>query len=296
MSDSWTDPGETLTARLLKLLDLEPLGEDRFRGYSPKSWSRQVYGGQAVAQALVASTRTVDLYRSCHSLHAYFVLAGDPAIPIDFAVERVRDGRSFATRRCVAKQHERVIFTMESSFQRRENGLSHASVMPKAPDPETLDGIEALVESFKSFLPEPIEKWLKRPRPIDMRFVAPLKMLFPDRDGAGQMIWFRVDGPLSDDQPTHNALLAYISDMTLLNTALLRHGRTIFDPKIQVASLDHALWLHDDFRADDWLLYVQESPAAGFARALTRGQIFTREGRLIASVAQEGLIRLRTDQ
>lgn len=296
MNDAASDSGESLTERLLKLLDLENLGDDRFRGHSPKSWSRQVYGGQAVAQALVAANRTVEPERPCHSLHAYFVLAGDPATPIDFAVERVRDGRSFTTRRCVATQNGRTIFTMEASFQRRESGLSHASAMPDAPAPETLENIGALVERFTAFLPEPTEKWLKRPRPIDMRFVAPLKMLFPDKAGVGQMIWFRVDGPLPDDQPTHSVLLAYLSDMTLLNTALLRHGRTIFDPKVQVASLDHAMWLRGDFRADDWLLYAQESPMAGFSRALTRGQIFTRDGRLIASVAQEGLIRLRTNQ
>lgn len=296
MTDASADSGDSLTAKLLKLLDLEELGADRYRGYSPKSWSRQVYGGQAVAQALVAATRTVDSDRPCHSLHAYFVLAGDPATPIDFAVERVRDGRSFTTRRCVASQRGRTIFTMEASFQRREEGLTHATRMPEAPAPEALDDIDALVKRFKSFLPEAVERWLNRPRPIDMRFVAPLNMLFPDKAGAGQMIWFRVDGPLPDDQATHSVLLAYISDMTLLNTALLRHGRTIFDPQVQVASLDHAVWLHEAFRADDWILYVQDSPAAGHSRALTRGQIFARDGRLIASVAQEGLIRLRTNQ
>lgn len=289
------DTNVPIAFKLLNLLDLETLGDDRFRGYSPKSWSRQVYGGQAVAQALVAATRTVDPGRHCHSLHAYFVLAGDPTIPIDFTVERVRDGRSFTTRRCVATQNGRTIFTMEASFQIPEPGLAHASTMPEAPDPETLDDIGALIERFRDFLPEPVERWLKRPRPIDMRFVAPLKMLVPDTAGAGQMIWFRVDGPLPDDQATHSVLLAYISDMTLLNTALLRHGRTIFDPQIQVASLDHALWLHGRFRTDEWLLYAQESPMAGHARALARGQIFTRDGRLVASVAQEGLIRLRTN-
>ncbi len=281
--------------KLLKLLDLEPTGKDCWRGYSPQSFSRQVYGGQAVAQALVAATRTVDPDRPCHSLHAYFVLAGDPVTPIDFAVERVRDGKSFTTRRCTATQRGATIFSMEASYQRREEGLNHASAMPAAPDPETLEDINALIERFRGFLPDGAEKWLTRPSPLEMRIVAPETMLFPDKCAPGQLIWFRVSGPLPQDQATHSALLAYLSDMTLLNTALLIHGRTIFDPKVQVASLDHALWIHDALRVDDWLLYAQESPMAAHARALTRGQIFTREGRLVASVAQEGLIRLRTN-
>lgn len=282
---------------LLSLLDLETLGDDRFRGYSPASAGKQVYGGQAVAQALVAATRTAPADRPVHSLHAYFVLAGDPRTPIDFAVERIRDGRSFTTRRCVASQRGNTIFSMEASFQSREAGLTHATPMPVVEGPETLDDINALVERFRKFLPVPAQRWLEKPSALDMRIVAPETMLFPRADAlAGQAIWFRIRGPLPADQATHAALLAYLSDMTLLNTALLIHGRTIFDPAVQVASLDHALWIHEDVRADDWLLYVQESPMAGHARALTRGQIFSRDGRLLASVAQEGLIRLRTGQ
>ncbi len=283
------------SAKLLALLDLEETGPDRFRGYSPSSSGRQVFGGQAVAQALIAATRTTPADRPAHSLHAYFVLAGDPAAPIDFAVERVRDGKSFTTRRCVAAQRGHTIFSMEASFQRREEGFTHASPMPEAPAPESLDDVQALLERFRAFLPEEAERWLKRRGAVDMRIVAPENMLFPEHRAADQLIWFRVRGPLPDDQSIQSALLAYVSDMTLLNTALIVHGRTIFDPKVQVASLDHALWIHDKLRVEDWLLYAQQSPWAGNARALTRGQIFTRDGRLVASVAQEGLVRLRDE-
>jgi acyl-CoA thioesterase-2 len=279
---------------LLRLLDLETLGEDRYRGYSPATAGRQVYGGQAIAQALVAATRTAPPDRPVHSLHGYFVLAGDPRTPIDFAVERVRDGKSFTTRRCNATQRGQTIFSLEASFQVVEVGLTHAAAMPAAPDPETLDDVNALVERFRAFMPEPAKRWLEKPRALDMRFVDPEAMLAPQpHPRAEQSIWFRILGPLPESRAIHHALLAYLSDMTLLNTALIAHRRTIFDPQIQVASLDHALWIHRDFRADDWLLYAQESPMASHARALTRGQIFTRDGCLVASVAQEGLIRLR---
>lgn len=284
---------EPVASKLLALLDLEEVGEDLFRGHSLSSSGRQVYGGQAIAQALVAATRTVPAERPVHSLHGYFVLAGDPSTPIDFAVERVRDGKSFTTRRCNATQRGHTIFSMEASFQRHEEGLSHATQMPDAPDPESLDDMHALVERFRAFLPEQAESWLKRRSALDMRVVAPDNVFFPERRAAGQMIWFRVRGALPDDPVIHNALLAYLSDMTLLNTALLVHGLTIFDPKIQVASLDHALWIHGPLRVDEWLLYAQQSPWAGGARALTRGQIFSRDGRLVASVSQEGLVRLR---
>jgi acyl-CoA thioesterase II len=287
-------PPDFPATELLSLLDLEDVGGDRFRGYSPSSAGKQVYGGQAIAQALVAATRTVSNDRHAHSLHGYFVLAGNPKKPIDFQVERIRDGRSFTTRRCNATQEGVTIFSLEASYQLGEDGLSHAMAGPVVPDPETLDDMHALVGRFRAFLPDPAKLWLEKPSPLDMRIVSPETMLFPQKNkSAEQFIWFRIRGPLPDEQAVHSAILAYLSDMTLLNTALLAHGRTIFDPHLQVASLDHALWLHNAFRVDDWLLYAQESPIAGHARALTRGQIFTRNGKLVASVAQEGLIRLR---
>lgn len=278
---------------LVALLDLENLGEDRFRGHSPTSAGRHLYGGQVVAQALVAATRTVPAERPPHSLHAYFVLAGDPQIPIDFAVERIRDGRSFTTRRCVAAQQGRTIFSLEASYQVREKGFEHAAEAPQTPAPETLEPIGDLVERFRGFLPAPAEHWMSRACALDMRIVAPETLMAPNR--AGQLIWFRAQGPLPADETFHAALLAYLSDMTLLNTALVVHGRNIFDSRIQVASLDHALWLHHAPRVDQWLLYAQESPAASNARGLTFGRIFTQGGQLLASVAQEGLIRLRAN-
>ncbi len=284
--------GDGPARELLALLDLENLGEDRFRGHSPASAGNHLYGGQVVAQALVAATRTVPADRPAHSLHAYFVLAGDPKTPIDFTVERIRDGRSFTTRRCVAAQRGRTIFSLEASFHLREPGLAHAAPMPQTPAPEDLEPIHDLIERFRAFLPEPSEPWMHRAGALDMRVVAPETLLSPN--GAGQLIWFRVEGPLPDDEAIHAALLAFLSDMTLLNTALVVHGRNIFDPRIQVASLDHALWIHEAPRVDGWLLYVQESPAAAHARGLTFGRIYARDGRLLASVAQEGLIRLRT--
>jgi acyl-CoA thioesterase II len=277
---------------LLALLDLETLGDDRFRGHSTASAGNHLFGGQVVAQALVAATQTVASDRPAHSLHAYFVLAGDPQKPLDFAVERIRDGRSFTTRRCVVSQEGRTIFSLEASFHRREDGFTHAVPAPQAPDPETLEPIDALVERFQGFLPKPAEPWLHRASSLDMRVVAPETLLSPS--SAAQLIWFRVEGPLPDDEAIHAALLAYLSDMTLLNTALVVHGRNIFDPRIHVASLDHALWVHASPRVDQWLLYVQESPAASHGRGLTFGKIYNRSGHLLASVAQEGLIRVRT--
>ncbi len=284
--------GDAPARELLTLLDLENLGDDRFRGHSPASAGNHLYGGQVVAQALVAATRTVPADRPAHSLHAYFVLAGDPQTPIDFTVERIRDGRSFTTRRCVASQRGRTIFSLEASFQLREPGLAHAADMPQTPPPESLAPIDELIDRFRAFLPAPSEPWMQRACALDMRVVAPETLMAPN--SAGQLIWFRVEGPLPADEAIHAALLAFLSDMTLLNTALVVHGRNIFDPAIQVASLDHALWIHEAPRVDGWLLYVQESPAAAHARGLTFGRIYARDGRLLASVAQEGLIRLRT--
>jgi acyl-CoA thioesterase II len=282
----------TPTLRLLSLLDLENLGGDSFRGYSPETAGKQVYGGQAVAQALVAAQRTVPEDRPVHSLHGYFVLAGDPKTPIDFFVERVRDGKSFTTRRCTAKQNDRTIFSLEASFQLREPGLEHAVEPPDVPEPETLPTTSALAERLRSFLPQAALDHMEQPSALDIRFIDPQAILGGAALGpTRQSIWFRIIGPLPESALLHSALLAYLSDMTLLNTALSAHGLTIFDPSFQVASLDHAVWIHRPFRADEWLLYVQDSPNASGGRALTRGELFTREGKLVASVAQEGLIR-----
>lgn len=285
------DPGAP--SSLLSVLALDEIGEDRFRGQSPWAVGR-VYGGQAVGQALVAAQRTTPADRLVHSLHGYFILAGDAAAPIDYAVERVRDGASFTTRRVAAIQHGRTIFSMEASFQIVEPGLEHAFPAPVAPEPESLPTTSALAERFASFLPPAAADCIARTAALDVRFADPSAYFSNTPQApAQQFIWFKVVGRLPDDDATHRGVLAYLSDMTLLNAALVAHGRSIFDRDLQVASLDHAVWFHRPFRADDWLLYAQDSPTASGARALTRGLLYTRDGRLIASVAQEGLIRVR---
>ena len=281
------------SADLVALLDLEPAGVDRFIGRSPDMGWARVYGGQVVAQALVAAARTVPR-RSPHSLHAYFLLAGDPGEPILFGVERVRDGRSFSTRRVTASQRGEPIFVLSASFQIAEDGPEHQTPAPEAPPPEQIVDPQAALAA----MPDPARKRLQalfdriRPiefRPIDMRRYAPLRA--GETRAAEQSVWIRIGGPLPDDPMLHTAALAYLSDMTLLDTALVAHGHAIFDGRHQVASLDHALWLHRPCRANEWLLYAQDSPSAGGARALTRGMLFSRDGALVASVAQEGLIR-----
>jgi len=273
------------------LLDLETTGQDTFRGYS-RSRGPRVYGGQVVGQALVAAQRTVPVDRPAHSLHAYFILPGDPRAPIDFTVERLRDGKSFTTRRCMASQRGRTIFSMEASFHIDETGLEHAFAAPKVPPPESLPTKNALAERFAEFLPLGVSECLAASPAVDIRVIDPHAYFSNGaKADSQQFIWFRLVDRIGDDLATHRALLAYLSDMTLLNTALVAHGRSIFDERLQVASLDHALWLHRPFRVDEWLLYTQDSPSAAGARTLTRGMIFSADGRLIASVAQEGLIR-----
>jgi acyl-CoA thioesterase II len=277
--------------RLLTLFDLEQLGGDRFRGFSADGAQGRIYGGQVIAQALAAAARTMSSDRPVHSLHAYFLLGGDPLTPIDFEVERLHDGKSFATRRCAAKQHGRTILTLATSFQIEEPGLEHALEAPSLEAPENLAPNSALAERFQSFLPRVS---LQESPALDMRLVDPASLVGREKAGTKrQYIWFRIVGPLPDDDRVHRLLLAYLSDMTLLSTALAAHGRTVFDADLQVASLDHALWLHRSCRVDEWLLFAQQSSNASGARGFSRGEIFARDGRLVASVAQEGLMRLR---
>jgi len=281
------------TDELLAVLDLERIERNIFRGRSPQVGWQRVFGGLVIAQALVAAARTVE-GRSPHSLHGYFMLPGDPSVPILYEVDRIRDGRSFTTRRCVAIQHGRPIFSLSASFQVEESGLDYGAPMPAAPGPEGLDTIETIAERFASAIPAAVRKYFERDRPFEIRPTDPTRYLAvaPDQAReAKQSIWIRCRHTLPDDPAIHRAVLAYLSDMTLLDTALVAHGRTIFDPTLQVASLDHALWFHRPFRADDWLLYAQDSPNSTGARALTRGLIYALDGRLIASVSQEGLIR-----
>ena len=278
---------------LLRILDLERIEKNIFRGVSPDVGWQRVFGGLVIAQALVAASRTVER-RAPHSLHCYFLLPGDPSIPIVYEVERVRDGSSFSTRRCVAVQHGKTIFVLSASFQIDEPGLEHSLAMPNVPPPEDLPGIEDALDLLGPHVPEGVRKYLERERPVELRPVD-LNRFARLKPGetlpAVQRFWMRAAGRLPDDPAIHRAVIAYLSDMTLLDTSLVSHGRSVFDGTMQVASLDHALWFHRPFRADEWMLYDQDSPNASGARGLCRGSLYSREGALIASVMQEGLIR-----
>lgn len=279
---------------LLKILDLETLEANLFRGQSPKVGWQRVYGGQVLGQALVAAVRTVEPDRSVHSLHGYFLLGGDPAAPIIYDIERIRDGGSFTTRRVKAIQHGRTIFVMSASFQKYEAGYEHRSQMPVVPPPEDLPSGASLMQQIESHMPDNMRSYWKRPQPIDMRPVDLARYMSREPREPVQHIWMRANGSLPDDLALHQCVLAYASDFTLLDTALIAHGKLLFDKDIQLASLDHALWFHRPFKADEWLLYVQDSPSASGGRGFCRGSVFTRDGLLVASVTQEGLMRRRT--
>jgi acyl-CoA thioesterase-2 len=278
---------------LVRLLDLEQIEEGIFRGVSPESRLQRVFGGQVAGQALVAAGRTVDDDRHVHSLHSYFIRPGDPSVPIVYEVDRVRDGRSFSTRRTVAIQHGKPIFTLSASFQLEQPGIEHQADMPDAPDPETLPRFQERIAG----VPGVSEFFLNQPRPIDMRHVDPppweQRELGP-RAGVHR-VWMRADGRLPDDPLLHVCVLTFASDMTLLDSVLLRHGLAPgFDP-ISMASLDHAMWFQRRFRADEWFLYVTQSPAAAGGRGLATGRFFDRSGRHLVSVVQEGMIRIREE-
>lgn len=292
MSPHASHTGAALSS-LLSILDLEPLEQDLFRGRSPSDGWQRVFGGQVLGQALVAAVRTVDVNRPVHSLHGYFLLAGDPAHPIIYEVERTRDGGSFTTRRVKAIQHGRIIFTMSASFHKPEAAYDHQAQMPDVPPPERLPSATDVMAQMLDRLPENMKNHWRRERPIDLRPVDVSRYLSREPASPTQYIWMRANGALPDDPKIHQCVLAYASDFTLLDTALIAHGKLLFDSDIQLASLDHALWYHRPFRADDWLLYAQDSPSAHSARGFCRGSVFTRDGTLVASVAQEGLIRKR---
>ncbi len=282
-------------AGLLDLLDLEQIEVNLFRGVSPEdSWQR-VYGGQVLGQAMVAATRTVD-GRLAHSLHAYFLRAGDPKVPILYEVDRSRDGRSFSVRRVVAIQHGRPIFNMAVSFQVEETGFEHQFPMPKVPPPDQLPTEQERRQAIAHHLPEEYRKWFSREHPIETRLIDPPDLLNPEKLAPVQNVWVRATGKLPDDQSLHQCVMAYASDMTLMDTCIFPHGVSWLNERLQTASLDHAMWFHRPFRADEWLLYAQDSPSSSGARGLNRGSFFTQDGTLVASVAQEGLIRYRDDE
>ena len=278
---------------LLNILDLEPLELNLFRGRSPQVGWQRVFGGQVIGQALVAACRTVE-GRVPHSMHAYFLLPGDPKVPIIYEVNRIRDGKSFTTRSVVAIQHGHPIFSMSVSFHNDEKTtFDHQAQMPDVASPEELPSEAEVRERILPMMPDPVRRYYERDRPIELRPVEFGRYLGEKFEDGRFHVWIRATGRLPDDPAIHQCVLAYASDMTLLDTALVPHGRTLFEKTFMAASLDHALWLHRPFRADDWLLYAQDSPNLHGARGFARGLIFTRDGTLVASVAQEGLVRER---
>jgi acyl-CoA thioesterase II len=277
---------------LLQLLDLEPIEFNIYRGHNRDIGSGRVFGGQVLAQALVAASRTVPDDRFAHSLHGYFILPGDLAVPIVYFVDRLRDGRSFTTRQVTAIQHGQAVFNMSVSFHRDEDGIEHQTPMPGAPPPETLPSELALIRAGAEQIPAALRPVLTQDRPIDFRNVQADPFDRTPRAPQRHM-WLRADGPMPDARLDHQAVLAYATDYGLLATAVQPHGLHIRDPRLQAATLDHAIWFHRPFRMDDWLLYAMDSPVTAGARGFTRGTVFTRTGTLVASVAQEGLLRLR---
>lgn len=288
-----TPSPETLAARLVDLLDVEEIDTDLYRGKLGNDGFGRVFGGQVIGQALQAAQRSTEAPKIAHSLHAYFMRPGAEDHPIIYRVVRDFDGKSFATRRVIATQHGQPILSMTCSLQRPETGLAHQDTMPDVPPPEALKSDRDLRLAMVDRVPDRFRANFLRPRMVDIRPVSPRSWLDPVKQAPAQNSWFRVVAPIGDDPAMHRAILAYASDMSLLGTATLAHGVSWISHKLQTASLDHAIWLHEDFRADDWLLYACDSPWAGHARGFNRGKIFARDGRLVASVTQEGLIRLR---
>ena len=274
---------------LIELLDLEAIEVNIFRGTQPDEDRQRVFGGQVAGQALVAASRTVEPDRHVHSLHAYFLRPGDPTVPILYEVDRLRDGRSFTTRRVVAIQHGRPIFNLQASFHTVEDGLDYHLPMPTGvPAPESLPNYLERLEPYR----DRVGAWLDHPRPIDTRYPPPDHAFEPGLKTDGQLVWMRADGALPDDQVLHACIVTYASDMTLLDSALRPSGKSSLTDDIMMASLDHAMWFHRPFRADDWLLYQQRAISASSARGLADGSIFNADGDLVVSVVQEGLIRV----
>ncbi|AUM14250.1 acyl-CoA thioesterase [Ketobacter alkanivorans] len=282
-----------LVDELINLLDLETIELNLFRGESRDVGGRSVFGGQVISQSLVAAYRTLEEQRECHSLHAYFLRPGDMQAPIVYEVDRIRDGGSFTTRRVMAIQHGEAIFNMSASFQIVERGFEHqAADLPDVPPPDDLESEYELRLKIAERVHKRVRPVLLQKRPIEMRPVDPLDFLNPQAKAPRKQVWFRASGSMNDDQSMHQALLAYASDFGLLGTGMMPHGLSFIDPNLQAASLDHTLWFHHPLRMDDWLLYDMESPCAMNARSFNRGQIY-QHGKLVASVCQEGLMRVR---
>ncbi|BAP13945.1 MAG: palmitoyl-CoA hydrolase [Alcanivorax borkumensis] len=277
---------------LMNLFDLEQLENNLFRGQSEANGQRSVFGGLVAGQALLAASRTVDDARPVHSLHAYFLRPGDFNVPIVYYVDRIRDGKSFTTRRVDAIQHGRPIFSLAASYQVAEEGVSHQSVMPDVPGPEGLENDEGIRMKLVDRLPEQFRKDFLTDRPVEFRPVTPKDSISSEPQDPVREVWFRVVDRVDANPMTQRALLAYCSDFGLMGTAMLPHGMNFWQPNVQCASIDHAMWFHNDFRIDEWLLYRSDSPFSGGSRGLNFGSIYRQDGTLVASVAQEGLMRL----
>jgi acyl-CoA thioesterase-2 len=286
---------DALVEELVALLRLERLEDNLFRGESRDIGTHRVFGGQVLGQALSAAQQTVDHERGAHSLHAYFLRAGDIAKPIVYNVERTRDGSSFSVRRVVAIQHGQPIFNCSVSFQISEPGVEHQLPMPVVPKPEDLPSGPQIPPEQLALIPAKLQRWLTMRGPFEFRRVHPRDELNPGKQPPYQQVWFRLTDRVPDDAVLHRAMLAYASDFHLVGTTTFPHGISYLQKNVQMASLDHALWFHRPFRVDEWLLYSCDSPTAQGARGLARGMIYAEDGRLIASTAQEGLIRLRAE-
>lgn len=281
---------------LIALLDLEPLEHNIYRGQNRDIGTKRIYGGQVLAQALVSAQRTVDADRPIHSMHGYFILAGDLSVPVVYFVDRLRDGGSFTTRRVTAIQHGQAIFNLSASFHRHEDGLAHQLEMPDVPPPEEVRPELDVIRERARSMPDKVRSVVTQDRPLDVRPVDDDDPFEPKVMPARRAMWVRTTGPLGDDPLHHQAVLAYASDYGLIVTALRPHARSVRDPEMMVASLDHSIWFHRPFRIDEWLLYVVDAPVSSGGRGFARGTYFTREGELVASTAQEGLMRVRTDR
>ncbi|MES2444942.1 MAG: acyl-CoA thioesterase II [Pseudomonadota bacterium] len=284
---------EELVTQLTDLLNVEEIDTDLYRGPRQPGGVGRVFGGQVIGQALQAAQRSVEGDKAAHSLHAYFMRPGDENHPIIYRVVRDFEGRSFANRRVIAMQKGQPILNMTASFQLPAEGLHHQDAMPDVPDPDTLRSESELREEIQDAVPEKLRRFFLRARPIEIRPVNPRNWFKPEKQPALQHSWFRVAAALPDDPALHRAMLAYATDMTLLGTCMMPHGVTWMNGKVQTASLDHTVWLHEPFRFDEWLLYTTDSPWSGHSRGFNRGRIYSRDGRLVASAAQEGLIRLK---
>jgi len=282
-------------SELIELLTLERLEDNLFRGQSRDIGTKYVFGGQVLGQALSATQATLESERTAHSLHAYFLRAGDIEHPIIYSVDRTRDGGSFSVRRVTAIQHGQPIFFLAASFQKEEDGAEHQLSMPEVPKAEDIQPSPAVPEQVLAKLPTKVQRWLSRMGPFEFRHVYPRDELNPPKRPPFQQVWFRLSERVGDAPELHRALLAYASDFQLLGTATFPHGISYYQPNVQMASLDHALWFHRPFRADEWLLYSIDSPSAQGGRGLARGLIYDRDGKLVASTAQEGMIRVASE-